>query len=91
MRKGIITLGRIIKELLIKGTKGVKKLEVLFDSGASESVINENIAKEFCHILKLDRPRIFTLANRTKLKATGNCSFETIIESEQALKCIDYL
>lgn len=79
-------MGRIIKELLIKGNKGEKNLNVLFDSGASETIMNEKVAKDFCDIQMLESPRIFTLPNGEKLSATGMCVFETQLESESDLK-----
>ena len=81
-------MGHIIEHLKIKGNKGTKDLKVLFDSGAAESVINENEAKQFCDIQELTKPRKFTLPNGSEIFATGICSFETEIkDTESNLEC----
>jgi len=60
-------MGVIREELLVKGDKGEKKLIVLFDSGASRSLIRSDIALELSTPRKLLISREFIVANGNKI------------------------
>ena len=47
----------IIRELILKGNKGTKKVEALFSTGTEEVLLNEEIASEFCTIQPLKIPK----------------------------------
>ena len=38
----------IRQELLVKGDKGLKRLSVVFDSGATRSFVRNDVANELC-------------------------------------------
>jgi hypothetical protein len=59
-------MSAIIQELLVKGDKGEKKLNVLFDSGASRSFIRSDVARELSTPKKLLIPREFVVADGNK-------------------------
>ncbi|HEC37021.1 MAG TPA: retroviral-like aspartic protease [bacterium] len=74
-------MGLIKEELKIKGDKGVKDLKVLFDSGASVSVIRQDIAEEICTINYFKEAKPMTLADgETTINSVGTCAFITGIE-----------
>ncbi len=74
-------MGLIKKELKIKGDKGVKDLEVLFDSGASVSVIRQDIAEKICTINYFKEAKPMTLADgETTINSIGTCTFITGLE-----------
>jgi len=80
-------MGTIKQKLLIRGTEGTKTLEVLFDSGASHSVISEEATRGLCKIVPLDEPMEFTLANGEKIHATGTCGFNATLKAPSKQKC----
>jgi hypothetical protein len=59
-------MSAIMQELLVKGDKGEKKLNVLFDSGASRSFIRSDVAMELSTPKKLLIPREFVVADGNK-------------------------
>jgi len=65
--EGEINLGTVKEVLLVKGDKGEKKLSVLFDSGASRSLIRSDVAKELSTPRELLIPREFTAADGHKI------------------------
>jgi len=73
-------MGVVREELIVRGDKGEKKLIVLFDSGASRSLIRSDIAIELSTPRKLLIPREFIVANGDKII----CNFlsDLIIEIE---------
>ena len=60
-------MGTVKEVLLVKGDKGEKKLSVLFDSGASRSLIRSDVAKELSTPRELLIPREFTAADGHKI------------------------
>ena len=60
-------MGTVKEVLLVKGDKGEKKLSVLFDSGASRSLIRSDVAKELSTPRELLIPREFTAADGRKI------------------------
>jgi len=64
----------IIKEtLLVKGNRKEEKLSVLFDSGASRSLIRSDIARELSTPKELLIQREFTAANGQKISSKHFC------------------
>jgi hypothetical protein len=61
--------------LLVKGDKGEKRLSVLFDSGASRSLIRSDVAKELSTPRELLTPREFTIADGRKISCTHSSDF----------------
>ena len=56
-------MGEIIKEVEIIGDKGKTTAKTLFDSGASDSVIREDIAKKIATLIKWEEPVFFILGD----------------------------
>jgi hypothetical protein len=62
-------MGLIYKTIKVSGNKGSKEIKALFDSGASESFIRADIAKELSSPTRLPNPKTFELGRGT-LKVT---------------------
>lgn len=61
----------IIKRLQVFGDKGKRRVQVLFDTGASSSFIRRDIAQSSATILRLPSPQIYTLGDGVgRLRAT---------------------
>jgi hypothetical protein len=74
-------MGLIKEKLKIKGDKGAKDLEVLFDSGAWVSVIRKDLAEEICTINYFKKAKAMTLADgETTIDSVGTCTFITGLE-----------
>ncbi len=56
-------MGLIVKKLRVAGDKGERRLEVLFDTGASASFIRRDVGERIASILKLPSPETYTPAN----------------------------
>jgi len=56
-------MGLIIKKILVKGDKGGKEMDALFDTGASLSFIQRDIVKQIATPLKMPEPMKFQLGN----------------------------
>jgi len=56
-------MGLIVKKLRVAGDKGERRLEVLFDTGASASFIKRAIAATIATTLKLPSPETYTLGD----------------------------
>jgi hypothetical protein len=56
-------VGLIAKRLQVSGDKGHKRVEVLFDTGASASFVRRDIAESLATILKLPVPEVYTLGD----------------------------
>jgi len=64
-------VGLIIKRLQVVGDKGKRRVQVLFDTGASASFIRRDIAQSLTTILKLPSPEVYTLGDGVgRLRAT---------------------
>jgi hypothetical protein len=61
------------QELLIRGDRGSKKLVVLFDSGASRSLIRSDVAVGLCTPRKLLVPRELIAANGNRVACSHFC------------------
>jgi predicted aspartyl protease len=60
----------ISKMLLLKGELGEARKEVLFDTGSSSSIIKTEIAKRITRLIKLVKPRPFTLGDGRIIEST---------------------
>ena len=80
-------MGRIEKILLIKGDKGEKELNVLFDSGADKSLISISNAKEICDIKGIEGNPIVIMAGESKYFPQGACYINTIL-TDNGKECI---
>ena len=54
-------MGLIIKKLRVAGDKGERRLQVLFDTGASASFIRRDAVDKIATTLKLPSPETYTL------------------------------
>lgn len=62
-------MGKIVKRLEVLGDKGKGKVEVLFDSGATESVVQKSFAEKLATVISLPKWRRFLLADgKTEIK-----------------------
>lgn len=62
-------MGLIEKGLLIWGSEARKRLQALFDGGASACFVREDVAREMGPILKAPFPLSFTLGNEETVTA----------------------
>jgi len=76
-------LGVIKQELLVIGDKGEKKLSVLFDSGASRSLIRSDVAMELSTPRKLLIPRELAVVNGDKITCNFLCDLIVEIEGKR--------
>lgn len=64
-------MGLLIKRLQVIGDKGTRRLQVLFDTGASSSFVRRDIAGFLATILRLPSPQVYTLGDGVgRLRAT---------------------
>lgn len=87
-------MGIIKKDLLIFGDKKTQKITAIFDSGADNSIIREDVANKICTINKSVRGKTALLANNTKINITGVCVITTTIEGvdvEDTVYVVDQL
>ncbi len=56
-------MGLIVKKLRVAGDKGERRLEVLFDTGASASFIRQEAVERIATTLKLPSPEAYTLGD----------------------------
>lgn len=74
----------VVREVLpVRGDRGERKLDVLFDSGASRSLIRSDIAREISTPKKLLVPREFTLADGRKVRCDYLCDLVVEIEGKE--------
>lgn len=72
----------IEKEIRIAGSKGERKVMAVFDSGASYSCIQPELASELELVLKLPEPMDFTTAKEgERLSATETTRLDFYIDS----------
>ena len=58
-------MGLIYKAIKVSGNKGTKDVKALFDTGASESFIRADIAKELSSPARLPNPKEFEMGRGT--------------------------
>jgi len=76
-------LGIVRENLFVKGDKGGRKLNVLFDSGASRSLIRSDVAKEVSTPRELLIQREFTVADGHKVICKYFCDLIVEIEGKR--------
>jgi len=76
-------LGIARENLLVKGDKGGRKLNVLFDSEASRSLIRSDVAKEVSTPRELLIQREFTVADGHKVTCKYFCDLIVEIEGKR--------
>jgi len=76
-------LGIIRETLLVKGDKGERRLNVLFDSGASRSLIRSDVAKELSTPRELLIQREFTAADGHRVACKYFCDLIVEIEGKR--------
>ena len=76
-------MGIARENLLVKGDKGGRKLNVLFDSGASRSLIRSDVAKEVSTPRELLIQREFTVADGHKVTCKYFCDLIVEIEGKR--------
>ena len=76
-------MGIVKQDLLVKGEKREKKLSVLFDSGASRSLIKSEVAREISTPKKLLIQREFTVADGHKVICDYFCDLIVEIEGKR--------
>ncbi len=78
-------MGLIRQKIRMNG--GIKKkwreIDVIFDSGATNCFIREDVAKESCKLLDLDETEEYTTANGEKLRVTQKCVWEAEIDGKK--------
>lgn len=76
-------LGIIRQILLVKGDKKEERLSVLFDSGASRSLIRSDVAREISTPMELLIQREFTVADGRKVSCKYFCDLIMEIEGKR--------
>ena len=56
-------MGLLTKKLRVVGDKGERRLQVLFDTGASDSFIRQDLIRNIATPVKLPSPKVYTLAD----------------------------
>jgi len=56
-------MGLIIKKLRVAGDKGERRLQILFDTGASASFVRRDVVDKMATTLKLPSPQTYTLGD----------------------------
>lgn len=71
-------MGLIYKEVVLRGDKGARRSQALWDNGASESFIRRDLAEKVGTIVKLSAPRQFEMGKGTLLveESTGIVDLE---------------
>jgi hypothetical protein len=76
-------MGRIHRNLNVFGGNDIQLLDVLFDSGASQSVIDKQVADKICVPIPLPKPIVVILPNNGRKEITHTCAFHTSIDDSQ--------
>lgn len=56
-------MGLIVKRLRVAGDKGKRRLQVLFDTGASVSFVRRDVVEKMATVVKLPSPETYTLGD----------------------------
>jgi len=80
---GEMDVGMIREKLLVRGDRGERKLDVLFDSGASRSLIRSDVAEEISNPKELIIQREFTVADGHKVACKYFCDLIVEIEGKR--------
>jgi predicted aspartyl protease len=71
---------KIYRTLKIRSSKGEMAVKVLFDTGASFTVVRKDVAEKIGHILPTDVKEVTLADENTKLKVLGYIPISTVIE-----------
>jgi predicted aspartyl protease len=71
---------RIYRRLKIRSSKGEITVKVLFDTGASFTVVRKNVAEKIGHILPTDVREVTLADGKTRLKVLGYIPISTVLE-----------
>jgi len=66
-------VGVIVQELFVRGDRGGRRLPVVFDSGASRSLVRSDVAAELSTPRRLLTPREFVAADGDKIVSELLC------------------
>jgi len=96
-------MGLIYKVIKVSGNKGSKEVRALFDSGASESFIHADIAKQVSSAIRLPSPKTFEMGRGTlkvaramigDVQLNGATLFATLLVvphlTEEVILCADF-
>jgi predicted aspartyl protease len=71
---------KIYRTLKIISSKGEMAAKVLFDTGASFTVVRKDVAEKIGHILPTDVKEVTLADGKTKLKVLGYIPISTVLE-----------
>ncbi len=75
-------MGQIEKKLSVKGDKDKKDVNILFDSGATHSVIRKDIAEELFSINRFTEPEeVGTAKKGGRMQSIGTVAFHTRLDN----------
>ncbi len=73
----------IEKKILLEGSKGKKEILTLFDSGATYSCIQKDLARKLANLEPLPQVMIFSTAGKEKLKVKYAIRLDFYINSDR--------
>jgi hypothetical protein len=74
-------MGLIVKKLRVFGDKGERRLQVLFDTGASASFIRSDVATPLAAVVNLPSAEVYTLGDGVgKLRAVATAVLYVMIK-----------
>jgi predicted aspartyl protease len=71
---------KIYRTLKIRSSKGEMTVKVLFDTGASFTVVRKDVAEKIGHILPTDVKEVTLTDGKTRLKVLGYIPISTVLE-----------
>jgi predicted aspartyl protease len=71
---------KIYRTLKIISSKGEMTVKVLFDTGASFTVVRKDVAEKIGHILPTDVKEVTLTDGKTRLKVLGYIPISTVLE-----------
>ena len=71
---------KIYRTLKIRSSKGKMAVKVLFDTGASFTVVRKDVAEKIGHILPTDVKEVTLTDGKTRLKVLGYIPISTVLE-----------
>ncbi len=71
---------KIYRTLKIISSKGEMAVKVLFDTGASFTVVRKDVAEKIGHILPTDVKEVTLTDGKTRLKVLGYIPISTVLE-----------
>jgi len=71
---------RVYRVLRVRSSRGELDVKVLFDTGASFTVIRRDVAEKIGHILPTDVREVTLADGKTKLRVLGYIPISTVLE-----------